>query len=96
MEEEVDELCHSAGELGVLGVPIFVFQEGSDIVATQAFKQFAALTGGAHCGFDGSSANQLKELLAAVAVFAAGGLNALKNYGKEAGPEVAQITSQVK
>tara|TARA_Y100000588_G_scaffold304014_1_gene326684 strand:- start:702 stop:1409 length:708 start_codon:yes stop_codon:yes gene_type:complete len=96
MEEEVDDLCHSAGKLGVLGVPIFVFQEGSDIVATQAFKQFAALTGGAHCGFDGSSANQLKELLAAVAVFAAGGLNALKNYGKEAGPEVAQITSQVK
>jgi len=96
MEEEVDDLCHSAGKLGVLGVPIFVFQEGSDIVATQAFKQFAVLTGGAHCRFDGSSANQLKELLAAVAVFAAGGLNALENYGKEAGPEVAQITSQVK
>ena len=96
MEEDVDELCHSAGELGVLGVPIFAFQEGDDIVATQAFKQFASLTGGAHCRFDGSSANQLRELLGAVAVFAAGGLTALKDYGNDAGQVVAQITSQVK
>jgi hypothetical protein len=96
MEEDVDELCHTAGELGVLGVPIFVFQEGNDPVATQAFKQFANLTGGAHCRFDSSSANQLKELLAAVAVFAAGGLRALEDYGKRAGAAVAQITSQVK
>ena len=96
IEEEVDELCHSAGELGVLGVPIFVFQEGADPAATQAFKQFAYLTGGAHCQFDASSANQLKELLAAVAVFAAGGLPALEDYGKRAGAAVAKITSQVK
>jgi len=96
MEEEVDELCHIAGELGVLGVPIFIFQEGDDPVATQAFKQFAKLTGGAHCRFDASSANQLKELLAAVAVFAAGGLPALEDYGKRTGAAVAQITSQIK
>jgi hypothetical protein len=96
IEEEVDELCHSAGELGVLGVPIFVFQEGSDPAARQAFKQFAYLTGGAHCQFDASSANQLKELLAAVAVFAAGGLSALEDYSKRAGATVAQLTSQVK
>ncbi len=96
IEEEVDELCHSAGELGVLGVPIFVFQEGSDPAANQAFKQFAYLTGGAHCQFDASSANQLKELLAAVAVFAAGGLPALEDYGKRGGAAVAKITSQVK
>jgi hypothetical protein len=96
MEEDVDELCHTAGELGVLGVPIFVFQEGDDPVATQAFKQFANLTGGAHCRFDASSANQLKELLAAVAVFAAGGLPALEDYGKRTGAAVAQITSQIK
>jgi len=96
MEEDVDELCHTAGELGVLGVPIFVFQEGDDPVATQAFKQFANLTGGAHCRFDASSANQLKELLAAVAVFAAGGLAALEDYGKRTGAAVAQITSQIK
>ncbi len=96
MEENVDDLCHSAGELGVLGVPMFVFQEGNDPVAMQAFKQFALLTSGAHCHFNSSSASQLKDLLAAVAVFAAGGLPALEVYGKSAGETVAQITSQVK
>lgn len=96
IEEDVDEVCHIAGQLGVLGVPIFIFQEGDEPSAVLAFKQFANLTGGAHCFFDASSANQLKELLAAVAVFAAGGLPALENYGKQAGAAVAQITSQVK
>ena len=96
MEENVDDLCHSAGELGVLGVPMFVFQEGNDPVAMQAFKQFALLTSGAHCHFNSSSASQLKDLLAAVAVFAAGGLPALEVYGKRASEAVAQITSQVK
>src|SRR5947208_4495171 len=28
MEEKVDRLCRLAGELGLLGVPIFLFQEG--------------------------------------------------------------------
>lgn len=96
MEEDVDELCHLAGELGVLGVPMFVFQEGDDIVATQAFRQFASLTGGAHCRFDAASANQLKDLLGAVAVFAAGGLRALEDYGQRTGAAVARITSQIK
>jgi hypothetical protein len=96
MEENVDELCHAAGQLGVLGVPVFVFQEGNDPVATQAFRQFAHLTNGAYCHFDSSSASQLKELLAAVAVYAAGGLKALEDYGRRAGAEVARITSQVK
>ena len=96
MEEEVDELCASAGELGVLGVPVFVFQEGDDPAASLAFRQFATLTGGAHCRFDSSSASQLKELLAAVAVFAAGGRKALADFSRTAGSAVAQITSQVR
>ena len=29
MEEKLDDLCHAAGELGLLGVPAFVFQEDS-------------------------------------------------------------------
>lgn len=96
MEEEVDELCTSAGELGVLGVPVFVFQEGDDPAASLAFRQFATLTGGAHCRFDSSSASQLKDLLAAVAVFAAGGRKALADFSRTAGSAVAQITSQVR
>ena len=30
MEEPIDDLCAAAGELGLLGVPAFVFQEGGD------------------------------------------------------------------
>ena len=95
IEEEVDELCAFAGELGVLGVPVFAFQEGSDQAATLAFRQFATLTGGAHCRFDSSSASQLKDLLAAVAVFAAGGRKALADFSRRTGGATAQITSQV-
>jgi len=97
MEEDLDALCHQAGELGLLGVPMFVFHEGGDPVAAQAFRQFARLTGGAYCRFDAASASQLRELLNAVAVFAAGGRRALVDYGKRSGGgAVAQITSQVK
>jgi hypothetical protein len=97
MEEDVDTVCHLAGELGVLGVPIFVFHEGFDTVAAKAFRQFAKLTGGAYCSFNAASASQLRDLLAAVAVYAAGGRRALSDYGKRSGGgAVAQITSQVK
>lgn len=96
MEEDVDALCASAGELGVLGVPVFVFQEGDDPSATMAFRQFATLTGGAHCRFDSSSADQLRDLLAAVAVFAAGGRRALADFTKKTGGAALQITSQLR
>jgi hypothetical protein len=96
MEEDVDELCHLAGQLGVLGVPIFMFHEGGDPVANHAFRQIAKLSGGAYCTFDSSSGQQLRELLSAVAVFAAGGRRALADYGKRTGGAVRQITSQVK
>ena len=45
MEEDVDRLCHEAGELALLGVPMFVFHEGADPAAERAFRQFAQLTG---------------------------------------------------
>jgi hypothetical protein len=47
MEERLDDLCHAAGELALLGVPAFLFQEGSDPVAEQAFREIARLTRGA-------------------------------------------------
>ncbi len=78
MEENVDELCGIAGELGVVGCPVFLFQEGRDSRATQAFAEIARLTRGAHCSFDAGSARQLRELLTAVAVYAAGGRKALE------------------
>ena len=96
MEEDVDKLCHTAGQLGLQGVPAFMFQEGPDPIATRAFKQIAKLTNGAYCAFDSSSARQLRELLSAVAVFAAGGRLALEDYGKRTGGAALQITNQVK
>jgi hypothetical protein len=77
MEESLDSLCHSAGELGLLGVPAFMFQEGGDPIAEQAFREIARLTRGAYCRFDLGAAHQLAELLRAVAAYAAGGMGAL-------------------
>src|SRR5205814_7154282 len=39
MEENVDRLCQLAGELGLKGVPIFLFHEGNDPIAAKAFQQ---------------------------------------------------------
>lgn len=81
MEEDIDELSQRAGALGLLGVPMFLFQEGREPRAELAFKEIARLTRGAYCQFDAGSARQLRELLAAVAVYATGGRKALRDYG---------------
>ena len=70
MEEDIDELCHTAGELGLLGLPVFIFHEGGEWKAAEAFHQISRLTHGACCPFDANSAQQLRELLSAVAVYA--------------------------
>lgn len=85
MEEKVDELAQQAGELGLLGVPVFVFKEGGEEIAARAFRQIAKLSGGAYFPFDAASAQQLRQLLGAVAAFAAGGQRALVDYGKRTG-----------
>lgn len=77
MEEDIDQLCGRAGELALVGVPVFLFQEGGDPATSRAFEEIARLTKGAHCRFDAGSAKQLRELLTAVAVYAAGGRKAL-------------------
>jgi hypothetical protein len=96
MEENVDRLCRLAGELGLLGMPVFVFHEGRDPKAAAAFRQIANLSHGAYLSFDLASAARLKELLAAVAVYAAGGYRALADYGRDKGGEVLQLTQQLK
>jgi hypothetical protein len=84
MEEAVDDLCARAGELGLLKVPVFMFQEGHDPVAEQAFREIARLTGGAWCRFDPGAAAQLRDLLRAAAAYAAGGREALLRLSKTA------------
>jgi len=95
MEEPIDALCHEAGRLGVLGVPAFLFHEGHDPVAEKAFAQVARLTRGAYCRFDAGSARELRDLLAAVAVYAAGGRPALEHLGAKRGGLVLQIAHQL-
>jgi len=96
MEEDVDRLCRLAGELGLLGVPAFVFHEGDDPVAARAFRQIAKLSRGAYLQFDLASAGRLKELLAAVAVYAAGGYRALTAYKETKGGEIGLLTAQLR
>ena len=78
MEEAIDDLCAAAGELGLLSVPVFMFQEGYDPVAENAYREIARLSGGAYSRFDIGAASQLGELLRAVAAYAAGGKKALE------------------
>ena len=90
-EENVDELGHLAGELGLHGVPAFMFHEGGEPSAERVFRRVAMLSGGAYCRFDAGSAKLLRELLSAVAVYAVGGRPALENFHKRAGRAVLQL-----
>jgi hypothetical protein len=78
MEEAADDLRLRAGELGMYGVPVFVFQEGDDPDAANVFRDIARLSKGAYCRFSAGSAQELAELLRAVAAYASGGLQALQ------------------
>ncbi|HTE83005.1 MAG TPA: VWA domain-containing protein [Reyranella sp.] len=95
-EEDVDQVGHEAGQLGLLGLPVFVFQEGNDRTASRLFPQIARLTRGAHCKFDRNSPDELRKLLGAVAAYAAGGRDALLKYGREKGGAAARLTHQIK
>lgn len=95
MEEQVDDLCQLAGELGIHGVPAFLFHEGDDPVAEYAFRQIAKLTNGAYCPFDAGSAQQLRDLLSAVAVYAAGGRRALEHFSQRRGEAVRRLHRQI-
>lgn len=78
IEENVDELAERAGQLGLLGCPIFLFQEGRDARVEAAFKEFARLTKGAYARFDASAPQELAALLRAVAAYASGGQELLR------------------
>ena len=96
MEEEVDRLCQIAGEIGLLNVPLFMFQEGNDGVTREAYREIARLTRGAYFRLDASSARQLRELLAAVAVYAAGGRDALADLSREKGGSARFLLEQLR
>lgn len=95
-EEDLDAVSHDAGELGMLGLPIFLFQEGRDPGAERAFREFARLSGGAWAPFDADSAAQMKALLRAVAVYAAGGRQALLAHAERQGGAMLAIADQMR
>lgn len=86
MEEEPGAVLEPAGELALLGVPVFLFQEGHDPMAAAVFGQIARLTRGAHVGFGRGSAAELGRLLRAVAAFASGGRDALSALARTGDP----------
>ncbi len=91
MEEEIDLVCARAGELALHGMPVFLFQEGRDAQAERAFREIARLTKGAYCRFDQGAAGQLRDLLSAVAVYAAGGRAALEDFSRSSGGRSARL-----
>ena len=84
MEEDPELLCRLSKNLGERRVPIFVFQEGNDTLATETFTQMAALSGGARLPFDLANLSRLKELLGGVAAYASGGHLALQQLARRA------------
>lgn len=97
LEENIDSLGQRAGELGILGLPVFVFHEGGKSAVRRAFEEIARLSGGAYCPFDEGSAQQLRELLRAVAVYAAGGRKALLEFGdSNDSSQIRLLTSQLR
>jgi hypothetical protein len=97
MEETLDDLCAAAGELGLLGVPVFMFQEGHDGIAENAYREVARLARGAYCRFDTGAAHELGELLRAVAAYAAGGKKALAELSaRSAGGGAQALLAQLK
>jgi hypothetical protein len=96
MEEKIDDLCTIAGELGLLGVPVFMFQEGGDPVAEHAYREIARLSHGAYCRFDAGAAHELGELLRAVAAYAAGGMKALGDLSARNAGGARRLLAQLK
>jgi hypothetical protein len=96
MEEAVDDLCAKAGELAVRGVRAFMFQEGGDSVAEQAFREIARLSRGAYCRFNAGAAHELGELLRAVAAYAAGGIKALDDLSARRHAGAVRLLQQMR
>jgi len=96
MEESLDALCAGAGELGMRGVPAFTFQEGYDPVCEQAFREIARLTRGAYCRFAPGAAEELRELLRAVAAYASGGMTALADLQARRSSGAVRLLEQLK
>jgi hypothetical protein len=80
--EEIPETLYCGARR--LGVPVFLFQEGTDEAVAAIYRTIATVTGGASCRFDAGAAAELANLLRAVVAFATGGRKALANQNTAA------------
>ena len=81
MEEDIDRLCTTAGELALRNSRAFMFLEGQDQTAEAAYREIARITGGVFLRFDPQAAARLRALLEAIGTYAAGGRTALEATG---------------
>lgn len=95
MEEKIDHLGGAAGEMGLLGLKAFMFQEGHDAKTRTAFQEIARLSGGAYAAFDLSAPRRLAELLGAAAAYAVGGLPELEKRAGEGEGAARLLLSQM-
>ena len=95
-EENPDRLISKAGEMGMLQLPLFIFQEGSDPLAQRSFQSMCSVSCGAWARFDHSSPGQLARLLGAVAKYAAGGKQALLQDSDSSTSDVKLLLQQLK
>lgn len=79
VEENEVKLQELAGQCRLHSMPLFLFQEGDDARVKQCFEALARISGGAYDQFNSRSAERLRELLGAVARYAAGGRAALES-----------------
>jgi hypothetical protein len=79
VEETPAQLFDLAGQCRLRQLPLFLFQEGNDSAVRATLQRMAGLSGGAWAHFDSGSAAHLRDLLGAVARFAAGGRKALQS-----------------
>lgn len=82
--DNVDQIALAAQALKQLKTPVFAFLEGRDPQAEMGFRKIAELSGGAFGRFDAGGVRQVGELLKAAALFAVGGMLALRGR-KDAG-----------
>lgn len=94
-EENADVVAKEAAALALLGVPAFMFHEGDEPGAAAMFKEIARLTHGVYARFDAGAARQLRDLLRAAAVYAAGGGPALNRFAELSGGEVLRLARSI-
>lgn len=92
-EEDIDSVCAKAGELGLLNVKGFFFQEGGEPGAERAFREMARLTGGAYARFDAGAPGTLAGLLRAAATYASAGASGLERLAAREPQAQALLTA---